>query len=204
MGDFTIFQRTKDGFFNATGLINQWNNTSGNPQRKISKFWEQERVKEFIDVLIKEENLHTPKEVYVKSKASRGINAGTWMHPYLFMKFAMWLNPRFELTVIKFVYDQLIEFRDIAGDLYRDLTRSVTRLNSVNYSQLAKGLNYIIFGRHESGIRQKATKDELKLMNELQMKLAFAIDMNYINSFEELISEMRRLFNLSQFNCIEN
>lgn len=39
-------------------------------------------------------------------------------------------------------------------------------------------------------------------MNDLQMKLAFAIDMSYITSFEELLSEMRRLFNLSQFNSI--
>lgn len=30
-----------------------------------------------------------------------------WMHPYLFTKFAMWLDPKFELDVIKTVYDNL-------------------------------------------------------------------------------------------------
>lgn len=41
-------------------------------------------------------------------------------------------------------------------------------------------------------------------MNELQMKLAFSVDMNYIRSFEELISEMRRLFNINQYKKLDN
>jgi len=203
MGDFDVFQRTKDGMFNATGLIKQWNLEKSNPKRDLSKFWESKKVNEFIEALIKEENLHTPKMVYVKSKASRGINAGTWVHPMLFIKLSMWINPTFEVKVIKFVYDQLLEFRDLAGDLYKDLTKSVAKFHNVDYSKLAKGLNYIVFGRHEKGIRQTATKNQLTAMNDLQNKLAFAIDMDYITSFDELINEMRRLFNINQFKSIE-
>lgn len=203
MGDFDVFQRTKDGMFNATALIRQWNEQPDNPKRNLGKFWEQEKVKEFIEALIEEENLHNPKEVYVKSKASRGVNAGTWVHPLLFVKLAMWINPKFEVKVIKFIYDQLIEFRDVSGDLYKDLTRAVTKFNNVNYSQLAKGLNYIVFGRHEKGIRQTATSKELKQMNNLQNKLAFAVDMNYIKTFEQLIEEMRKIFNLNQYKMID-
>lgn len=40
------------------------------------------------------------------------------MHPILFVKFAMWLNPRFEVQVIKFVYDQMLKYRNDAGDAY--------------------------------------------------------------------------------------
>jgi len=206
MGDFDVFQRTKDGMFNATGLINQWNGIKGNTKRDLSKFWESKKVKEFIEVLehdLWNNDLHTPKMPYVKSKASRGLNAGTWMHPFLFIKLAMWINPKFELEVIKFVYDQLLEFRDMAGDLYKDLTKAVAKFHNVNYSQLAKGLNYIVFGRHESGIRQTAPKDELTAMNDLQKKLAFAIEMDYIRNFEELINEMRRLFNINQFKMLD-
>ena len=30
MGNFEVIQRTKDGFFNATALLKQWNNTVEN------------------------------------------------------------------------------------------------------------------------------------------------------------------------------
>lgn len=59
---------------------------------------------------MEEENLHTQNSVYVKSKARSDRGGGTWMHPILFVKFAMWLNPRFEVQVIKFVYDQMLKY----------------------------------------------------------------------------------------------
>jgi len=37
----------------------------------LSRFWESKRVKEFLKALAIEENYHTPKEGYVKSKASK-------------------------------------------------------------------------------------------------------------------------------------
>jgi len=198
MGSFEVLQRTKDGMFNATKLLNDWNKVVGNSQRDLSRFWEQDGVKSFIEIMMSEENLHTPVEAYVKSKASRGDNAGTWMHPILFIKFAMWLNPRFEYYVIRFVYDQLIQLRHDAGDNYRGLTKSLTQFSNVNYSQVAKGLNYIVFGLHDTDLRQKASESELKQLTELQNKLAFAIDMGYIRTYDELINEMRRIWHLKR------
>ena len=74
---------------------------------------------EFIETIIRRENLHTPKMVYVKSRASRGDEAGTWMHPLLFIDFAMWINPSFKYDVLKFVYDRMLMYRNEAGDAYR-------------------------------------------------------------------------------------
>ena len=108
----------------------------------------------------------------------------------------MWLNPRFELQVIKFVADQLIEYRHEAGDNYNGLTSAVQRFRDINYPQLAKGLNWIVFNNHESGIRNKASQDQLKQLVEVQKKLAFACDMGYIKTFDELINEMRRLYHM--------
>lgn len=190
MGKFEVIQRTKDGFFNGTGLLKQWNDYSGQ-KKEITKFFALENTKEFIQALLREENLNTQDSAYLKT---RGKYGGTWMTPILFVKFAMWLNPEFEVKVIKFVYDNLIAFRDNAGDNYVGLTNSVSKFENVNYPQLAKGLNWIIFNRHEKGIRQKATEKELNHLNELQKKLAFAVDMGYIRTFEELLNEMRRIY----------
>lgn len=117
LGRFCVSQRTKDGFFNATALLKAWNSTVMS-ERKMDNYFQSEKTKEFIDTIMERENLHTPKLVYVKSKASRGDNAGTWMHPMLFIDFAMWINPSFKYDVLKFVYDQMIAYRNEAGDAY--------------------------------------------------------------------------------------
>ncbi len=196
MGDLNIHQRTKDGYFNATSLLRQWNKASG-AKKEVKEFFKLGQTKAFIQVLAAEEGLHRENSTYVKSRASRGANAGTWMHPILFIKFAMWINPRFEYFVIKFVYDQLIEYRHLAGDNYRTITKSVQAFEKVDYTKLAKALNYIVFGRHEGGIlRQIATQDQLKELSELQKQLAFAIDMGYIKTFDTLINEMRRIYSI--------
>jgi len=51
--------------------------------------------------------------VYLKS---RGKNGGTWMHPILFIDFAMWINPKFKVKVLKFLHDKLIKHRIDTGD----------------------------------------------------------------------------------------
>ena len=133
MGVFTVEQRTKDGMFNATNLLRQWNESTGE-KKEVTKFFENDNTKEFISALMKEENLNTQNSAYLKS---RGKNGGTWMHPILFIKFAMWLNPRFEVQVIKFVYDQMIKFRNDAGDAYRELSSSVGSIVSKEFMPVA-------------------------------------------------------------------
>lgn len=192
MGGFNITQRTKDSFFNATELLKQWNEYSGQ-KKEVTKFFELENTKEFINALLEEENLNTQDSAYLKT---RGKYGGTWMTPILFIKFAMWLNPHFEVKVIKFVYDNLIAFRNDAGDNYIELSNSAQRLNNCDFKQMARGLNWIVFNRHKRDIRQEATQDQLKEMNDIQKKLAFAVDMGYIKSFDELINEMRRMYHL--------
>ena len=55
MGCFSVEQRTKDGMFNATSLLKQWNESSGQ-QKQIAHFFENENTKEFIEALMEEEN----------------------------------------------------------------------------------------------------------------------------------------------------
>lgn len=40
MGMFNVIQRTSDGYFNATHLLRQWNDTYSTEQRRIDKFWD--------------------------------------------------------------------------------------------------------------------------------------------------------------------
>jgi len=192
MSSFDVFQRTSDGMFNATALLKQWNDSTGE-KKEIKDFFKLKGTKDFIEALVEDQDLHGDNSPYVKSRASRGKNAGTWTHPLLFIKFAMWLSPRFEVQVLKFVHDQLINYRHEAGDDYRGLTDAVQRFKHINYPIMAIGLNKVVFGRHQKDIRNNATSEELKRLVDIQKKLAFACEMGYISSFEQLLEEMRRM-----------
>ena len=210
MGNFDVSQRTKDGMFNATLLIKQWNEQSGQ-QKKLDHFFENKSTKEFITALISEENLNTQNSVYLKSEenlnrgnspylTTRGKNGGTWMHPYLFVKFAMWLNPRFEVKVIKFVYDELIKYRNDAGDAFREMSSAISKIVEKNFMQaaiknIAKAVNHIVFGAHEPEIRNKQAEEvNMRELFELERKVSSLINEGFINSYEQLIGYLRRLW----------
>lgn len=196
MGDFNIKQRTKDGMFNATLLLKQWNEHSVS-NRKMETYFNSDKTKEFIKTIQERENLHTPKMVYVKSKASRGENVGTWMHPLLFIDFAMWINPTFKYDVLKFVSDQMIKYRNEAGDAYRELSSAVSKISKGNtpegMKQIARAMNYVVFGNHEQMIRNKQG-DEAKQYEllALERKLADLINDDFIRDTNSLLAYLRK------------
>lgn len=204
MGNFNVTQRTRDGFFNATELLKQWNSPSNlNTQnsgclkkKDLDDFFSNKNTKEFIDALLVEENLDTPKLVYLKTRGK--YNGGTWMHPILFIKFAMWLNPRFEVQVIKFVYDQMIRYRNDAGDAYRELSSAVMKIVPKDFMpkamrKIGEALNWIIFNQHEKMLRNKHGEEEKQReLFQLEKKVADLINEGFINSFDELINYLRK------------
>jgi len=194
MGVFDVNQRTKDGMFNANSLLKQWN-VANDSKKEIKDYFENKSTQEFIDVLKNDQSTIGGIVPMIKSRASKGENAGTWMHPYLFIDFAMWINPKFKFEVIKFVYDELIKYRNDAGDNYVSLSASGVKLKGYDFIEVAKAMQWIVFGRTGKELRQTATQKELIELNDLQSKLSFAIDMGYITTYPQLMSELRKIWN---------
>ena len=199
MGDFDVIQRTADSFFNATKLLKQWNNKYG-VDRKMDNYFKSEKTKDFISTIMIRENLHTPKMVYVKSRASRGDSSGTWMSPMLFIDFAMYINSSFKYDVLKFVYDKMIDYRNKAGDAYKTLATNVQKLVGSNFMPIAmrrigEAINWIIFNCHEKDLRNKFGSEEKQ--NELyqfEIKVATLIDEGFITSYDDLIKYLRNQY----------
>lgn len=197
MGQFKVEQRTKDGMFNATALLKQWNEASGD-KKEISKFFDNDNTKEFIDALMAEENLHTQNSAYVKSKARADRGGGTWMHPILFIKFAMWLNPRFEVQVIKFVYDQMIKYRNDAGDAYRELGAAVSMVIGKSFmsaamANISRGINYVVFGEHYTAVRNdKGTESMQRELFEMERKVSELIRDGFLKTYEDVMNYLRK------------
>lgn len=272
-GGFAVRQRTRDAFFNATLLVEQWNGETGDCKR-VDVFLKTEQTREFIRALIEDVevetadeteqshglsntrksgylecadnqgDLHTTKKWHVKGvdnqhdanttkkwylecsdglsaatpntsqkvgldslskerlrlvmATSRGRNGGTWMHPLLFIKFAMWLNPRFEVKVLKFVRDKMLEYRDDAGEAYKALASAVARIVPEGrmrevMSTVARGINYVLWNAHSDGERNlHATDEEMRRLHEYERHLAATIDDGFIRSEEALLGHLRR------------
>lgn len=206
MGQFEVMQRTSDGMFNATALLSLWNNANPQNQRRLDKFWDTTHLSEFMSEIAENElSFKSPNFGELKNALSRTRsgrrNGGTWMHPILFVKFAMYLNPRFEYQVLKFVSDELIKYRNEAGDAYREMSAAVQKIvgkseMTQKIQQVAKALNHIIFGLHESEIRNKAAEEiSMRELFELERKVASLINEGFIKDFDGLLAYLRRLWN---------
>ena len=228
MGNFEVIQRTKDGFFNATALLKQWNNTVENQKvlntqnsgylknntenqqvlntqnfpyvkkKDIDDFFLNKSTQEYIQVIMQKENLNTEASVYLKSRGK--YSGGTWMHPMLFIDFAMWLNPYFKYDVLRFVSDEMIKYRNLAGDSYKMLASNVAtivpkQLMPMAMKKIAQGLNFIVFGDHKHAMRNEVGEETKQLeLFQLQQKVADLIGDEFIKSFDELITYLRKLY----------
>lgn len=196
MGEFEVTQRTKDGFFNATELLKQWNKHSGQ-QKQMVHYTENDSTKQFVKALITEEKLKERNSVLIQSRGKKG---GTWMHPILFIDFAMWINPTFKVKVLKFVYDEMIKFRNLSGDAYPTMCKAVKSILPEDIfrekiQDLARSLNIIVYGKHESEMRNKiADESKLRELYELEMNIAQWINLGIVNNYQSLKKALTNLY----------
>jgi len=215
LNGFKIRQNSKSGMFNANDLLDIYNLTA-KKQKRLDNYIKLKNTEEFKKAILQDINSNTynsseldlsqvqaigesGEDIILKTSKGR-VNGGTWMHPYLFVDFAMWLSPEFKLTCIKWVYDNLIINRNQAGDYYKEVTAALKERYNYNdpfiYQKEARLLNKLAFGVVESGLRQSATADQLDLLNKLQkadvklIKSGWDYDkrVNGLQTFKQLLS----------------
>ena len=213
----TIRQETKTGFLNLSDLQDAYDKErfkNGWSERRIESITASQDFKERSFYLLKRQGLiETSFLAFIEDVESQGIvrvlkksNAWvskgarqtrtTWANPYIWVMIAMEMNPKLYAEVVIWLTDQLIINRIEAGNFCKALNTSIVKFNpdGAQYMTLAKALNHIVFGKHETGIRNTGAKEQLKELASLEEKMAFVIDMNYINSFDMLLSELRKLY----------
>lgn len=210
LADFVVEQRTVDGMFNATELLRQWNNPKnlntqniGDLKKKdIDDYFNTKSTREYIKALTEEENLSDKNPAYI---SVRGKYGGTWMHPLLFIDFAMWLNPTFKVKVLKFVSDQMLSYRNEAGEAYKELASAVGKVVPKQYMRkymehIAKGINFIVVGKHQQMIRNEyGTEEKQKAYFELERQVAMLINDGFLKTGDEVIFYLRKKFQEKYF-----
>jgi len=208
----TIGHKDKMGNLNELVSIgNQYRAREGFNPVRMDKILELKSIKEYIIMLENKEKSKYPKlgdlevsdikEVRNVLKTKRGKQGGTWAQLNLMIRVAIEINPVFADEVITtFINGKILEYRDVVGDDFKMLNKAVNIFepNTKQRIILAKGLNYIVFGKHNSGLRDNANSKQLSELKGLQEKLSFVVDMGYIRTFDELINEMRRIYHKNQ------
>lgn len=213
----TIRQDTKNGFLSVTDLQEAY------LRARIEKGWSDKRVADilsnnesaerlfyilqkqgiikatfpaFMEEVEKSSLIKVLKKYGAYKTSGARENKHTSCNPYIWVLLAMELNPELYATVVMWLGDNLITNRIEAGDKYNDLCRAAAKFKGVDYAQIGRALNYVVFNEHAKLLRNKATQEELKEIDNLQKSLAFAINMGYIKSFDALMNELRRIWEI--------
>lgn len=125
----------------------------------------------------------------------RGENKSTFCDVYIFIAIAQWLNPKFRDYVTIWVTDQLILNRMEAGSNYNTLCTAIKEYmfdglseNGKKYifSNTAKLINKHVFGRHDDDLRQIASKEQLRKLRDIEIKISTLIEYNVIKSYDDI------------------
>ena len=187
-----IRQDSKTSFLNLNDLFHCYLADNPDGSKRLDSYMNLQQTKEFAET-IREAELEAKKQNTKESwelvlpltepvsviETKRGKNGGTWVHPYLFLDFAMWLNPRFKLWAMSIIEDKLIELRNEAGDKFKEMASALKRIGAVNpreFAEEAKMINRLVFDGVQSGMRNEATTDQLDLLNKLQKYNAHLIE----------------------------
>lgn len=210
MGEFEVIQRTQDSMFNATKLLQQWNEFSGQ-KKDVSHYFTNDATKEFIGAIKSENGIAgtDDNQIYIKKRGGKD-GGSTWMHPLLFIDFAMWLNPAFKVKVLKFVYDEMIKYRHEAGDEYKNLGAAIKKIVPSDFMQIAmkkigEALNWIVFNNHESGIRNKyGDEQKQRELSALEKKVSDLINEGFITEYKQTLKYLRKLYHKKNYPKVFN
>jgi len=203
-----IKQETKTGFMSLTDLQEAYTHArvlNGWRDKRIDHIIKQVENSERIYYLLKEQGLvnvsidtftemvekdgliKVLKKAGVYKTTGRGENKTVMCNPYIWVLVAMELNPQLYAKVVTWLTDKLILNRIEAGNMCKALNSALYKIKNTDFSKIAIELNKKVFGKHEAGIRNTRSKEELEKLYRLEDRLAFAIDRGYIKSTEEII-----------------
>jgi len=158
-------------------ILKEQNVISDNTQ--LIEFYEDVKEKGITKVL---------KKLNVYKVTGKGESKRTVCNPYIWVLVAIELNPMMYEKVSNWLPDTLILNRIEAGNFYKELSSALYKLpEKINYLKLAETLNKRIFGKHEYGIRNKGSKEELERLYILEANIAYVINKGYLKTQDEVI-----------------
>lgn len=140
------------------------------------------------------------KNVVVKQQKGRRFKEGGseksiyWLHPLLFIDCCQYISTDFKIKAIKMVADQLLIYRvDICNRYHqwREFLQNKLGAKDWDYSNTQKEMNKAVFGYHETNIRDKATEEQLKLMEQYEDTIYNMYDLGFIKDCKDVRNALK-------------
>ena len=148
----------------------------------------------FIELCESQTLIKVLKDLGLYKMYGRGENREVFAHPDVFVLLSLELNPIFYAKTVTWLTDNLVANRIVAGDENNQLMGRLKynwQPDVSTYQHVNRALNYIVFGKHESNIRNTASNEQLKDLERLQNNFAFAIDCGYVKNEKQLMNKLR-------------
>ena len=188
MADVSLLQKTDELFFNATLIAKQFG-------KKPNEWLDSKQGSEYIDVILKAENLHFENLVRT---TQGGKYKGTWLHKKLTLPFARWLSVKFEYELDKWVDSRIEEehqrqqHRLKLKTGFLPLTNAIqaahAELKPYHFSNECDLINRLVTGmsakkfkevRGIESVRDGLTAAESQLMDKLQAQNTSLIELGF-------------------------
>lgn len=147
----------------------------------------------FIEMIEKEGVVKVLKGLKVWKTGGRGETKSTYCDPYIWVLLAMELNPLIYAKVVIWLTDSLIFNRILAGTEFIPMNRAISGIIlNPNYPAYARLINVKVFGKHEKGIRDTASQEELQMIADIEKFIINAIGMQIVKNEEQLLKVIER------------
>lgn len=127
--------------------------------------------------------------------AKKGKYGGTWMHPFLCIDLALSIDPKLKIEVYKWLYDELLKYRNDSGDSYKKMCGSLFE-NCSNKSTFHRGISKtaeMIKNACNVSDWQTATELQLRLRDKIHYNIALLCDILRDNNQAIRIGIMKAL-----------
>ena len=174
-----IHQKSKSGFLDVTEMLvvgNKWRIMNDIPLFDYRNWLNSQAVQDFRKSLEKEFG-----KVYIPGGNGKGKH--TWAHPFFFLDLALAIYPDFKIEVYKWLYDQLLQYRNDSGDSYKKMTGALYDKisNKKEFSKLIVDVAFKI--KKAVGVEdwEHATEGQLKQREKIQDAISILTDLLPIN-----------------------
>lgn len=111
-------------------------------------------------------------------KSKRGKTGERWAHPFVIIDIALNIDPKLKVEMYKWLYDELLKYRNDSGDYYKKMCGALFE-NCSNKSTFHRGISKtadMIKNACQVSDWQKATEEQLKLRDKIHYNIALLCD----------------------------
>jgi len=199
--DGEIRQKSKSEMFNATDLlkiINKKRIIDNLYPLSMSNYTSAKQNKEFIEALMMEEGL-TREEVIKTNK-----KAGSWVHPLVLIDMALWGYPKLKVAVYKWMYDNLLKYRNDSGDSFKEMNEALDDKFNIGakyweYAQVANMIADEIGLKNIKNRWQIATEQQLRYRDYLQHEIIGSANYGNNKTLDECVKKAIDVFRVKVY-----